>query len=147
MLFSIILPIYNVEKYLNECVDSILNQTFTDYELILVDDGSTDASPVICDAYAAKDERIKVYIQENNLGYIKNFEFLLKESTSNCIMYADHDDIWYENKVEKSLEELIKNEDFRRNKEIYAQIIDDEAKTTLCSASTLDKSLKIKNGS
>ena len=52
MKFSIIVPIYNVEKYLNKCVDSLLNQTFKDFELILVDDGSPDNCPSICDDYA-----------------------------------------------------------------------------------------------
>ena len=60
MKFSVILPIYKVEKYLHECVDSILNQTFTDFEVILVDDGSPDSCPQICDEYAAKDARVKV---------------------------------------------------------------------------------------
>lgn len=57
---SIIVPIYNVEKYLPRCIDSILAQTFTDFELILVDDGSPDNCPQICDEYAKKDNRIKV---------------------------------------------------------------------------------------
>ena len=61
MKFSVILPVYNVEAYLVECVESILQQTYKDYELILVDDGSKDASPDICDEYAKKDDRIKVY--------------------------------------------------------------------------------------
>ena len=56
---SIIVPVYNVEKYLTRCIDSILNQTFTDFELILVDDGSTDKSGVICDKYSKIDSRIK----------------------------------------------------------------------------------------
>lgn len=62
---SIIVPIYKVEKYLNECVDSILNQTFTDFELILVDDGSPDNCPKMCDAYARQDDRIRVIHQKN----------------------------------------------------------------------------------
>ena len=62
---SIIVPVYNVEKYLSRCVDSILAQTFRDFELILVDDGSTDKSAEICDKYAAKDSRIKVIHKEN----------------------------------------------------------------------------------
>ena len=54
---SVIVPVYNVEKYLNRCIDSILNQTFRDFELILVDDGSTDQSGKICDEYKEKDNR------------------------------------------------------------------------------------------
>lgn len=62
---SIIVPVYNVEKYLHECVNSILEQTFTDFELILVNDGSQDNSGAICDEYAAKDNRITIIHQEN----------------------------------------------------------------------------------
>jgi len=62
---SIILPIYNVEKYLHRCIDSILAQTFKNFECILIDDGSTDNSPAICDDYAAKDSRIVVIHQKN----------------------------------------------------------------------------------
>ena len=57
---SVIVPVYNTEKYLRECVDSILSQTFTDFELILVDDGSTDGSGIICDEYAGKEDRKSV---------------------------------------------------------------------------------------
>ena len=62
---SIIVPVYNVEKYLGKCIESILNQTFRDFELILVDDGSTDSSGKICDEYSLKDSRIKVIHKEN----------------------------------------------------------------------------------
>lgn len=59
-VISIIIPVYNVEDYLGPCIQSVLNQTFSDFELILVDDGSTDSSVILCDAYAAKDSRIRV---------------------------------------------------------------------------------------
>lgn len=65
MKFSVILPIYNVEKYLRECADSILCQTFTDYEMILVDDGSCDNSPKICDELEKTDARVRVVHKEN----------------------------------------------------------------------------------
>lgn len=64
-LISIIVPVFNVEDYLPRCLDSILAQTHRNLEIILVDDGSTDSSGDICDAYAAKDNRIKVIHQEN----------------------------------------------------------------------------------
>ena len=76
---SIIVPVYNVEKYLHRCVDSILLQTFTDFELLLIDDGSTDKSVDICDKYALKDSRIRVFHKKNggvssarNLGIKKS---------------------------------------------------------------------------
>lgn len=62
---SIIVPIYNVEQYLRKCVDSILAQTFTDFEVILVDDGSPDNSGAICDEYAKLDSRVRVIHKEN----------------------------------------------------------------------------------
>lgn len=62
---SIIIPVYNAEKYLRRCVESVLSQSFTDFELILVDDGSKDASPQICDEFANKDNRVQVIHKAN----------------------------------------------------------------------------------
>ena len=64
-LISVIVPIYNVEKYLQRCLDSIINQTYKNLEIILVDDGSSDNCPQMCDDYAKKDSRIKVVHKEN----------------------------------------------------------------------------------
>lgn len=63
--FSIIIPVYNVEKYIDQCISSVLSQTYKEYELILVDDGSKDLSSVICDNYAQNDKRIKIIHKEN----------------------------------------------------------------------------------
>ena len=65
MKFSVIVPIYNVEQYLPFCIESVLNQSFKDFELILVDDGSPDNCPEICDAYKQVDRRVKVIHQKN----------------------------------------------------------------------------------
>ena len=66
---SVVVPVYNGEKYLGECIDSILNQTFRDFELILLDDGSPDNSGAICDSYAGKDSRIRV-IHKGKMGHL-----------------------------------------------------------------------------
>lgn len=60
-LISIIVPVYNAEKYISKCIDSILSQTFKDFELILINDGSTDNSDLICDKYASIDNKVKVF--------------------------------------------------------------------------------------
>lgn len=88
---SIIVPIYNVEKYINRCVDSILNQTFTDFELILVDDGSPDNSGKICEEYAQNDNRIKVIHKENG-GVSSARNCGLKNATGEKIIFIDADD-------------------------------------------------------
>lgn len=73
-LYTIIVPVYNVEKYLTKCISSVLNQTYKNFELILVDDGSTDSSGEICDLYAKKDSRIKVIHKENaGPGIARNY--------------------------------------------------------------------------
>ena len=65
ILFSVIIPVYNTEKYLERCIDSVISQTYGNYEIILVDDGSTDTSPIICDDYREKGSRIRVIHKSN----------------------------------------------------------------------------------
>lgn len=109
---DILMTTYNTDiKYLKEQIDSILNQTYKNFNLIISDDCSTKKEVVeSLKEYEEKDERITVYNQEKNIGYNRNFEFLLKKSESDYIMFCDHDDIWYQNKVEKSLNKLIEKE-------------------------------------
>lgn len=89
---SIIVPVYNVEKYLHRCVDSILQQTFKDFELILVDDGSPDNCGKICDEYAAKDSRVTV-IHKANGGVSSARNAGLDVATGKYIMFCDSDDV------------------------------------------------------
>ena len=91
MLFSVIVPIYKVEKYLVRCIDSVLNQNFEDFELILVDDGSPDACPEICDSYAEKDQRIKVIHKENG-GLVSARQAGIEIAKGDYIFNLDGDD-------------------------------------------------------
>jgi glycosyltransferase involved in cell wall biosynthesis len=93
-VISIIIPVYKVEKYLRRCLDSILAQTFTNFECILVDDGSPDNCPYICDEYAKKDNRITV-IHKENMGVAAARDSGLHKSVGKFIMYVDSDD-WIE---------------------------------------------------
>lgn len=89
---SVIVPVYNAEKYLAECVESILNQTIEDIELILVDDGSTDSSPAMCDAFAVRDSRVKV-IHKPNGGVSSARNEGLKHVTGTYYAFVDSDDL------------------------------------------------------
>ncbi len=88
---SVILPVYNVEEYLRRCVDSVLAQTYTELEILLVDDGSTDACPAICDEYAAKDSRVQV-IHKVNGGLSDARNVGIRASTGRYITVIDSDD-------------------------------------------------------
>ncbi len=91
MLFSIVVPIYKVEKYLKCCVESILTQSYDDFELILVDDGSPDNCPQMCDEYAEKDKRVKVVHKENG-GHSSARRAGLKIAQGDYIIFIDSDD-------------------------------------------------------
>lgn len=98
---SVIVPVYNVEKYLSRCIESILSQTFTDFELLLIDDGSTDRSGEICDEYAKKDTRIRVFHTKNR-GVSAARNLGLDNAKGEWISFVDSDD-WVENDYLKSL--------------------------------------------
>ena len=107
-MVSIIVPVYNVEKYIEECIDSLINQTYKDIEVILVDDGSTDASGEICDRYAQKDSRVKVYHNEND-GPSKARNFGLDKATGEFVTFVDSDD-WIESEAIELLISVIEDD-------------------------------------
>ncbi len=111
-LVDVLLTTYNSNiEYLKLQVDSILNQTYKNIHLIISDDCSSNEDVIkTLQEYEKQDNRITVYYNEKNIGYLKNFEFLLTKSNAKYISFADHDDIWYENKIEKSVQAL-KDED------------------------------------
>lgn len=98
-LVSVIVPVYNSEKYIRACIDSIINQTYKSLEIILVDDGSTDSSGNICDVYAAADSRVRVIHKENGgNGDARNAG--LKVATGKWIVMSDNDDILHKRQIE-----------------------------------------------
>ena len=104
-LVSIIVPVFNVEKYLEECLDSILNQTYENIEVILVDDGSTDSSGKICDEYLKKDSKIKVFHKTNGgLSDARNYG--VENSNGEYIIFVDSDDYLSKYTLEFSIKEI-----------------------------------------
>lgn len=102
---SVIIPIYNVEKYLSDCVESVLKQTYTDLEIILVDDGSQDASGQICDDYAKQDSRVQV-IHKKNGGLSSARNAGIDQATGQYFFFLDSDDWIAENALELLYKEI-----------------------------------------
>ena len=112
---SIIVPVYKAENYLHRCVDSILTQTFSDFEVLLIDDGSPDKSGYICDEYARKDSRVRVFHKENG-GVSSARQCGIDNAYGEYTIHADPDD-WVEPTM---LEEL------------YAKAMDEDADMVIC---------------
>ena len=105
---SVIIPVYNVEKYLNRCIESVVNQTYTNLEIILVDDGSPDNCPQMCDEWASKDCRIKVIHKENTgAGLARNAG--IENATGDYITFVDSDDYIALETIEKCIKVLLNN--------------------------------------
>lgn len=111
MFFSVIIPVYKVEQYLSKCVDSVLAQTFSDYEIILVDDGSPDKCPKICDDYAQKDKHIKV-IHKQNGGLSDARNSGINSATGKYVLFLDSDDYLYSNSVLEEIEKSLNSANF-----------------------------------
>lgn len=99
-MISIAMTTYNGEKYISQQLDSILNQTVSNFELIICDDCSSDNTINILNAYATKDSRIKIFINKSNLGFKKNFENAIKLCAGDYIALCDQDDVWEFNHLE-----------------------------------------------
>ncbi|EIJ43129.1 glycosyl transferase [Beggiatoa alba B18LD] len=108
---SIGLPVYNGEKYLANAIELLLQQTFTDFELIISDNASTDKTAKICQEYANRDRRIIYFRQLENIGVVANFEFVLQKAQGEYFMWAAHDDEWSENYIESLVNTLSKYPD------------------------------------
>lgn len=108
-LVSIIIPVYNVEKFLDKCVESVVNQTYTNLEIILVDDGTRDDSGIMCDRWQKEDKRIKVLHQENGgLAHARNEG--MKLATGQYVLFVDSDDWIDRDMVETLLKGCVEND-------------------------------------
>jgi len=106
-LISIIIPVYNVEQYLSRCLDSVIVQSYSNIEIIVINDGSTDSSGIICDIYAEKDNRIKV-IHQSNKGLSAALNVGLDKATGSYIGFVDSDD-WIEPDMYELLHAMLKD--------------------------------------
>ena len=97
---------YNGDGYIREQIESILNQTIQDFELVISDDVSTDETVQILECYALKDERIHVYVNEHNLGFKRNFENAIRKTTGDYVALCDQDDIWLPDHLEILMNEM-----------------------------------------
>ena len=109
MKISIVIPVYNVESFIKKCLDSIINQTYGNFEVILVDDGSTDKSGSICDEYASKDKRIKVYHKKNG-GAARARNFGINKISGDYLFFVDGDDYIDKNALEKMIAKAVNND-------------------------------------
>ena len=103
-LISIIIPVYNHEKFIADTIESVIKQTYQNWEMLVVDDCSTDGSWNIIQEYAKKDSRIKIFRNEINKGLIENWKFLIDNSKGEFVAFLEGDDIFYEKNLEKKIE-------------------------------------------
>ena len=104
IFFSIIIPTYNPRKFIQRLLTSIThNECLDKIEVIISDDCSTDSTRDILNEYVNKDNRIVVFLQEKNLGIVKNFEYLIQKVENEAFMFSDQDDIWKKDKIEENI--------------------------------------------
>ena len=106
---SIITPCFNCEKFISETIESVLKQTYTNFEMIIVDDASTDKSFDIIKEYALKDSRIIYFQNQQNSGANYSRNFAIKNATGDYIAFLDSDDIWDESKIKTQIEFMENN--------------------------------------
>jgi len=108
-LVSIITPAYNCAEFIEECIESVLNQTYQNWEMLIVNDKSTDNTQFIVESYAKKDPRIKLFNQEKNAGAAAARNKALELSQGRFVAFLDSDDAWKPNKLERQLEFMLEN--------------------------------------
>jgi len=137
---SVIMSSYNHDKYISTAIESVLNQTFSDFELIIIDDASKDRTREIIESYTNKDQRIRVLYQKKNKGISCTMNLGLNKATGKHITFIASDDIWYRYKLEKELAILKNDENLVVTSE--ASIIDDRGNPTGQTFSQIKNAVK-----
>ena len=106
---SIIVPMYNAEKFIGKTIESVLSQTYKNWEMLIMNDVSTDNSFAVVSEFAKKDERIKIVNTEKNVGVVKGRNYLIDLASGKYIAFLDADDIWKSEKLEKQLKFTVEN--------------------------------------
>jgi glycosyltransferase involved in cell wall biosynthesis len=122
---SIGMPVYNDENTIGRAIESILHQTFSDFELIISDNNSTDNTGKICEEYKNKDNRIRYVKQKENIGLWQNFYFLLKSAKSEYFMWTPADDVWLPYFIEKNITTLDTNANFIASNSKFLNVDED----------------------
>ncbi|MDR2126428.1 MAG: glycosyltransferase, partial [Prevotellaceae bacterium] len=105
-MVSVVMGTYNGEKFLKKQIDSILQQTYSNIELVISDDCSTDSTPAILRKFADKHENVRVYFNKTNLGLVRNFERAVRYAQGEYIAFSDHDDIWLPEKIQRLVDNI-----------------------------------------
>lgn len=141
LLVSVVMPAYNSEKYISEAIESVLNQTFKDFEFIIIDDGSTDKTWEIIQEYAKKDERIIAFKNEKNLNNYATRNKGIKISKGKYIVWQDSDDISFPERLQKQVDFMEKNIEVGICGS-YMQVFTDEKDLNIRKYSIDDKDLR-----
>lgn len=141
-MISIIIPIYNVEMYIKECIDSVLMQTYQNFEILLIDDGSTDSSGKLCDEIALTDFRIKVFHKSNG-GSASARNYGMEKAVGEYIIFLDSDDYWIEKNILSLLVEKAKSDNLDVVRGEYINV--DERGNRLYTPNLLAESLNFRD--
>jgi len=123
-LVSVLIPSFNAERYINQCIDSVINQTYKNIEIIICDDASVDNTSKILNKYEAIDNRIKLTKNQNNLGYLRTFNKLLRMAEGDYITFLDSDDIMPSLRIEKQIQYLLSDSNIGLVGTNYGRITD-----------------------
>lgn len=103
-MVSIVMPAYNAEKTIEASIESVISQSYQEWELIVVDDGSSDATPQIAEAFSKKDPRIRFHVNEKNIGVAQTRNYAVSRAQCQYIAFLDSDDLWHKDKLTKQLQ-------------------------------------------